>query len=459
MSRRKILRLQVLVLGVAGLLAASGRSASAALAQPGDIVFAVNINNAATTVELVRGGATLNGGVKQTSPWVATPWLQSIEYDNYGGIAHNYRGNLLALDFGNATNGGLIYSIPTNGPEPLVAGTVIGNTKASPENIGHTGAFSSPSRLAGLSVSPDNTKIALAAYDLGAVLVYDYTAGNTMGTGASLSGGRQAPDFSMASGATGATTWLDNDTILAFDVDGKLLEVTPGVAGISNPEVNQVATINFTKVGSNGAWLAYNPAISPYVYAGYSGFVSATMTTTNKLFVVDPRSSYSLVKEIDLSTSSMTMREMALDKDGNLFIGGAGQTISFIPGANVLNPATLTDNSSIAWYDSAATGNFNGMDIGFGTAEFEEADFNEDAFVNTTDFGIWNNGFGTASGANKAAGDADGNGAVNGADFLIWQQQFGSGGSGAAAIPEPGALALLVLGAVGFAIRCRRDVA
>ena len=86
------------------------------------------------------------------------------------------------------------------------------------------------------------------------------------------------------------------------------------------------------------------------------------VATLNKLYVIDPDNSYNVVKTVDLSTSINTARDMALDKNGNLFIsqfggtGTAGGAIDFIPAANVLNPATLTDNSSIDWYTHVDAG-------------------------------------------------------------------------------------------------------
>lgn len=452
MRTRKILRLYVGLLALAAMPQMGYRAAMAALPQPGDIVFGTNNASAALDIELLRGPAVLNGGVKQTSPWNQTVFLQTVRFDNLGGVAHNVNGNLLALDFGNQANGGLIYNLATKGTDPFPIGQLIGNTKAAPNAVGQGTGIVTLSRLSGLVVSPDNTKIAMNGYDTGTVIVYDYTAGDTFGAGASLTNVRQTGEQTLVGGSSQGVAWLDNDTVLAFTSAGKLFDINP--ADMSFTEITSVTT---PFVGSNYSALAYNPAISRYLYASYSGFV--TPTTTNRLYVFDPANNFSLVKEINLSTSSQTMREMALDKDGNLFIGGAGQTISFIPAANVLNPTTLTDNSSILWYDSTTSGNFNSLDIGFGTVSFEEADFNQDTFVNSTDFGIWKNGFGTSSGAVKADGDADGNGAVNGADFLIWQQQFGAGGAGAAAIPEPGSLVLLALGAVGFVARRRGGVA
>ena len=61
---------------------------------------------------------------------------------------------------------------------------MIGNTGVtSPVSpiMGHTAGSLTQSSLAGLSVSPDNSKIAVVGVAAGTVIVYDYTAGDTMG--------------------------------------------------------------------------------------------------------------------------------------------------------------------------------------------------------------------------------------------------------------------------------------
>jgi arylsulfatase A-like enzyme len=76
------------------------------------------------------------------------------------------------------------------------------------------------------------------------------------------------------------------------------------------------------------------------------------------------------------------------------------------------------------------------------------ADFDANGVVDGADFLAWQRGFGSSP---PAVGDADGNGTVDGADLAVWKQQFGAGVASAAefagaAVPEPGALTLLLSG-------------
>jgi len=70
----------------------------------------------------------------------------------------------------------------------------------------------------------------------------------------------------------------------------------------------------------------------------------------------------------------------------------------------------------------------------------------------------WRTGFGASGGASSMQGDADGDQDVDGADFLVWQRELGGGALGAAAAPEPSAIAGLCVG-FAFIAGCRRPIA
>jgi hypothetical protein len=66
---------------------------------------------------------------------------------------------------------------------------------------------------------------------------------------------------------------------------------------------------------------------------------------------------------------------------------------------------------------------------------------------------IWRNNFGNS---NPSGGDADYDGDVDGNDFLIWQSNFGTAnGAAAAAVPEPSAALLVILGSLVLIGRCK----
>lgn len=67
-------------------------------------------------------------------------------------------------------------------------------------------------------------------------------------------------------------------------------------------------------------------------------------------------------------------------------------------------------------------------------------DFNADGNVNAADLVTWKQGFGTI---------------YDGADFLDWQRNVGAGSGGAAAVPEPAAATLAVMGLTAIALRRR----
>jgi len=83
---------------------------------------------------------------------------------------------------------------------------------------------------------------------------------------------------------------------------------------------------------------------------------------------------------------------------------------------------------------------------------FDPADYNEDGYVDGTDFAIWENWLGV-----NGTGSADGDSDTDGLDFLLWQQGYTgppASLSGLTTIPEPSSLVLGALGVLLY-LRCR----
>ncbi len=82
--------------------------------------------------------------------------------------------------------------------------------------------------------------------------------------------------------------------------------------------------------------------------------------------------------------------------------------------------------------------------VDFRFFDYADSDFDFSRSVDDGDLAIWEAGFSSA-GTTHAEGDADGNGEVAGLDFLRWQQEHTGGLSSLAAVPEPTALALILM--------------
>ncbi|MCC7473872.1 MAG: PEP-CTERM sorting domain-containing protein [Pirellulales bacterium] len=408
----------------------------------GDIVMGLSSGRPKVTMDLVRGTAVANGGAAPAplSPWQETNFIQFPRFDNLNGVKHNVAGNLIGVDVGTGSTGGRIYNFATQGTAPLGAGQLIGNS------TGTGGAGLTLTRLSGPSISPNNTKIAVAGNDTGKVIVFDYTAGDTMGSGASLSGARQTASAPLVTGSSQGTAWLDDNTVLTLSVIGELYEVNA---------TSMASTLKTTLVTgsetSRGTSLAYNPDVSPYLYAMYGGFTSPN--TNNQLYILDPANSYNLVKQVSLNVSASTARDIALDKDGNLFISQNGSKLDFLFDVKT-NPAGLTDDSSVDWYTGAVYASSNGFDIGFAPPAGVPGDYNDDGKVDAADYVLWRKG-------GPLANEVATIGSTTPEDYTEWRARFGNppgagaGLGGNAAVPEPGAVLLMLLGVAAVGGRRR----
>ena len=333
---------------------------------PGDVVLGLATTDVFTTMELARGPVEAGGGETTPDSWEVVEenfGIQSMEFDNLDGIQHNPQGNLLAIAFGGAppaNSGGAIYNLATQ--IATSAHEFIGDT------VGMGGAGLTPSRLNGLSISPNNDKIAVVGQDSGQVIVYDYTPGDGKGAGASLSGARETSGLGLCAGDTQGTAWKGNDTVLAFSASGEVFVIV--AATMIHTEVAVVST---GACGPGFTDLEYNLALSPFVYAMYSSFTGGV--TNNTLFVLDPDSDYDEVGVFTYAINSVgsinTAREIAFGPNGDLFVtqyGGddtpTGPIIDVLP--NACNLASLASDCSFDWYVSGPDSSFSGIDVALG---------------------------------------------------------------------------------------------
>lgn len=231
-------------------------------------------------------------------------------------------------------------------------------------------AFGAGTRIGGLSVSPDNTKIALAGFDTGKVLIYDYAAGNGLGSGTpALTNLRQSSTAILGTGADygvggqQGTTWVNNHTVLAFSGDGKLYEVD--ATSMASTLKQQLPVVVLPQMSTA---LAYNPSVSPYVYAVRSSFY---IEANNTLYVLDPANNYRDLTGggIDFSVSASAIRDIALDENQNLILvtNASVGRLEYIPDV-VSNPAAIAPNASVDFYNDEVIliqPAFPGLDVGF----------------------------------------------------------------------------------------------
>lgn len=131
-------------------------------------------------------------------------------------------------------------------------------------------------------------------------------------------------------------------------------------------------------------------------------------------------------------------------KAGSFGATGSGTTQNVGTGEGF----TLATEDTGSWSLAVVAG--GGFETLKATFLGKKGDFNNDGYVDGTDFLAWQRGFGITSGATKAQGDGNADGAVDSTDLGIWKMNFGSTPAVAAAgaVPEPSTACLVILAVV-----------
>ncbi len=356
-----------LMLAAAGLVC-TGALANEAPTLPGDIVLGNNEGGfGGNSVEQIR----IDGdGIGQfvdfygESAMTTLAFAQSMSFDNAGASPRNAAGNLLSINFGASDmDGGNLYNFSTDGS---------GNSETVYTFDGMGVGTITPTRMSGLSVNPANTLVAGFGWGTGRMIVCEYSAGATVGTGvgASVTDAFESAPASAISETIG-TVWLDDDTFVACLVDGvdvftvATFDVDAGANTITRTDRITSGLGDFLASTSHIA-IEYAPSVSPFIYVLYGEFAGAT---DNIMDVIDP-ATWSVTQTIDLSTSIGTARELAMGLDGSLYLaqfpfapGGAIDRLDLdTDGSGTVDAAdSLSDNSSVDFYVAQNGNNFMGI--------------------------------------------------------------------------------------------------
>ncbi|MFN7022407.1 MAG: hypothetical protein ACK4WH_13915, partial [Phycisphaerales bacterium] len=346
----------------------------------GDVAFGLSTPDASTTAQHVRGDPT--GSL--VGNWSRFPFIQDVEFDNAGGTLHSAEGNLLALDFGGTTTGARIYNLSTNGTNGGQFLYGLNNVPAqNPFGVNNTAA----TRATGLSVSPNNDKVAVYATDATRVVVFAYDAGSAVGTGSGAGFVGAAEDSSVPYGtSTVGTAWLNNSTLMVFgyntftqqnELTTYNVVRTGNAVTIDSPTFRATSTDTGVPNQSRFASIAYNPVVSPFVYLLSSGFDNTTNLSVTRVSVIDP-ATWIETQSISLGGSLNTGRDIAVGPDRRLYIGQFAQTTGapYIDRLNldvdgdsaVTSADLLTDDSSVNYWTRPSGGpgtSFNGLDVAF----------------------------------------------------------------------------------------------
>jgi hypothetical protein len=361
----------------------------------GDLALGLSDGRAWVTAEQIRHDPNNSAVGYQVGAWSSKAFLQSMEFDNLGGLQHNRAGNLLGAD--NGAGGGTAGSAPScTDPNRPQEGAKLYSLATDGSNGGQllwdfNSLASNPNpnsaectRGGGLSVSPDNQYIAFWGSDTKHLYVLRYHAGTGGGSGGSISNEYIYTGLvATASTGTIGTTWYNSSTILVL-----CTSTVPGTSKLYSVDFNAGVFSNLVLRTTlyHGAGTAslftdveYNPTVSPYVYCQFSSLTTSVSYTY--LDVVDP-ANWSIFKQISIGANYLdpnspvascnTGREIALGPDGYLYISqyaGAGVPRPYVDRIDTANVGSWTDDSTADYYvvsSSPVYSPYNGLDVAFG---------------------------------------------------------------------------------------------
>jgi hypothetical protein len=244
--------------------------------------------------------------------------------------------------------------------------------------------------------------------------------------------------------ASGGTTTFDSASPWA----------TSASVPVSGANDNDTEVTNSTKV-------AYDKGTG-YIYIIDQDVFGTPSQFLEDLYVFDPASGqiiYHELRPFDLGLFNTGTQIIFTRGDIN-GDGVVDQTDVTTLQAGIADPTlggTVSAAVGAEWYDLTADGLLTSADLdalnGIIGAAPIAGDYDSDGDVDGNDLVEWRGDFGIDGGS-----DGDGDGDSDGNDFLIWQRNLGQSNAtaSAGAVPEPAALGLLAVAALGLAAAGRR---
>lgn len=327
--------------------------------RPGDAAVGLGVSNMDDTIELVGVG-----GMLKADSWNNFELVESVEFDNTGGILHNFAGNLLGARWGDPDAGGSLYQYPAPSTGLGTAMIEAGTDNDTAAVIGST------TSLTGVGVSFNNNRVSVMDWHLGEISVLNYNAaGSSVSLFANTSGSLLQPF------ETQGTTWIGNSSVEAMSSIGDVLSYEA-----ANKALQETLRLNVTGVVAatgeivpafEGAItdIEYNPNIADVIIT--SAGIFSDGKTTSLIFAIDPNTN-ELLDIVDLSQSVATPREISWTPEGDLivtqFAGAVGLAVLDILPNYAGTIGTFSDNASLDYYTPSVGSVFNGVDVTFGSA-------------------------------------------------------------------------------------------